>query len=370
MGDEVEFDGHIFFNAHGRALLCFDRIVLTAKCQLPGEIGKRKAGKITRGVTTLNPVVTLLTNVAARKKLVMQFEFIRQIRDFFSFCEFIDVDTPILHEMKGGALAKPFITQSNELGRDTFLRIATEIELKTLVILGFDKVFEIGHQFRNESADDKHNPELTSIEFYETGADYNDMMRYTEDVIRDVSRKIMDVEFTTVDFSGSFERYTNITVDELLRDYNTAAAACRSLNVEFGEEASHAKLIDLMFEKLVEPTFSTARGHYTFVTNHPIIMSPLAKAHDNHPHLAQRFELYYGGMEIANGYTEQNDPDVQLAAFKSQSARDPEAMPVNDKFIHYLRYGLPMLAGCGIGIDRLLMILTDSTNIKDVIVRL
>ena len=376
VNDCIKVNGHIFINRNKKFLLSIDYVELTAKCQLKGDIGKKKGGIMTSDMKTLDPIKYYLGNLKSRTMLVERFEIISFIRSFFIIKNYIEVDTSILKNIQGGAFAKPFKTIMNDTGHSKFMRIATEIDLKKLIIVGFKKIFEIGHQFRNEGVDATHYPEFSSIEFYEVGKTYIDMISIVKSLIIDLtdSSEKKDIRFIEFDFVPELVKVINIKNEpEIIYNKTKLIKKCNEIGIKIDSktEITHAKLLDKLFHQLVEPKFSRQKNNYSIVYHHPIIMSPLAKACEDNSKISQRFELYFGDMELANGYTEQNDPDIQLSAFQSQRTDiDPEDMPVDNYYIQCMRYGLPNLAGCGIGIERLLMALNEKDNIKDTLVLL
>jgi lysyl-tRNA synthetase class 2 len=293
------------------------------------------------------------------------------------------VETPMLHPIPGGANAKPFKTHHNALDQEMFLRIAPELYLKRLIVGGFERVFEINRSYRNEGISVRHNPEFTMMEFYAAYWDYNDLMAYTEAIIRDVAMKATgSLQLTyggkAVDLSQPFERLTIVEAivkhteaGEHVRDAAWLANALRKIGMS--EEKyklstrSLASLQVLYFEETVEDKL----WQPTFIMEHPTEISPLARANDDRPEVTERFELYITGREFGNGFSELNDAEDQAARFNAQvSAKDSgddEAMFYDHDFVRALEYGMPPTGGCGIGIDRLMMLLTDSPSIRDVI---
>lgn len=319
--------------------------------------------------------VDLMTNSDVRRVFRTRSQVVQDIRDFLLDRDFMEVETPTLISGVGGASAKPFQTFHHELKLDLSLRIAPELHLKMLTVGGFDRVFEIGKQFRNEGMDKDHNPEFTSCEFYMAYADYKDLLVMTEELLSGLSKSLGTSElaktpYHQIDFLSSLESSTGMTfpdnddvnnfevVEPFLRE--TCAKMKVSTTNEQGVEASVPKLYDKLFSHLVEPDLQSP----TFVLHHPMCMSPLAKRHRDRPHLAERFELFVSGMELINAYTELNDPAEQRRAFDAQSeARNP----LQDEFVSALEFGLPPTAGWGLGVDRLVMLLANQKSIRDVI---
>ncbi len=285
----------------------------------------------------------------------------------------------MMHVIPGGALARPFITHHNALDMELFLRVAPELHLKRLVVGGMEKVFEINRNFRNEGLSTRHNPEFTMLEFYQAYVDYHDLMDLTEQLIRELAQTILGTEQLTYqgqtyDLSKPFKR---LSVVNAILEYNpqwqikdvTELTSLQKIaaNLKIPVSDTIGQLQFAVFEETVEQKLKQP----TFITEYPIDVSPLARRNNQDPQLADRFELYIGGRELANGFSELNDPEDQAARFKQQnlakSAGDLEAMPYDEEYIQALEYGLPPTAGEGIGIDRLAMLFTDSASIRDVI---
>jgi lysyl-tRNA synthetase class 2 len=293
----------------------------------------------------------------------------------------MEVETPMMQTIPGGATARPFLTYHNALDMELFLRIAPELYLKRLVVGGFERVFEINRNFRNEGLSTRHNPEFTMIEFYQTYADYHDLMNLTEDMLRGIAEDVLGnaiVEYQglTIDFSQSFCRMTvkesilnfNPNINEAqLDDIEQARAIAQSLDIPLKENYGLGKIQIEIFEKTVEYRLMEP----TFITAYPTEVSPLARRNNDDPFVTDRFEFFVGGRELANGFSELNDPEDQAERFKKQveekEAGDDEAMHFDEDYITALEYGMPPTAGEGIGIDRLVMLLTNSPSIRDVL---
>lgn len=312
----------------------------------------------------------LIVNNEVKDIFVKRSLIISSIRHRLEELGFVEVETPILQSLAGGANAKPFITHHNTLNTDLFLRIAPELFLKRLIVGGMDKVFEIGKNFRNEGIDKNHNPEFTMIELYKAYADYNDMMDIAETLIKTAAEKIgsnVNLEFRRVKMFDLVKEYTGLDLLPYIEDKKMFELV-KHLNLNLPEDASNKKILDQVFEEKIVPNLKNP----TFVIDYPAIYSPLSKVKFNQPEIAERFELYISGMEIGNAYSELNDPELQKKRFIQQveikrKECDEEIMPYDEDFIFALEQGLPPTAGLGIGIDRLVMILTEVESIKEVI---
>jgi lysyl-tRNA synthetase class 2 len=326
--------------------------------------------------------VDLIVSEDTRRTFRIRSQVVDGIRRFMSARDFMEVETPMMHVIPGGAAAKPFNTHHNALDMPLFLRIAPELYLKRLVVGGFERVFEINRNFRNEGVSARHNPEFTMIEFYQAYADYNDMMDLTEAMLRTLATDILgstDVPYQgeVYDFGGKFERLS--MVDAILK-YNTHLTRAQLMDYEQTAEVVRAQLkmtvksiwgIGKLHTLIFEETVETQLRQPTFITEYPAEVSPLARRNNDNELIADRFEFFVGGREIANGFSELNDPEDQAERFMQQvrekEAGDDEAMHYDADFIRALEYGLPPTAGEGIGIDRLVMLFTDSPSIRDVI---
>lgn len=310
-----------------------------------------------------------------------RFKIIKSIRSFFDSKGFTEVETPMMQKIPGGATARPFITHHNTLDIDLYMRIAPELYLKRLIVGGFEKIYEINRNFRNEGVSSKHNPEFTMIEFYQTYSNYLDMMSLTEELLKNIVKKVkgttvVEYQGKSIDFGKSFKRitlkksileFTNKLNTKDLEDKEKLINFSKELNIEVNNSFSIGELQFLIFEKIVEPNLIDP----TFITEYPIEVSPLARVNEKDPSIADRFEFFIMGKEIANGFSELNDPDDQRKRFEDQvklkNSGDDEAMYLDDDYIEALEYGMPPTAGEGIGIDRLVMILTNSPSIRDVL---
>jgi lysyl-tRNA synthetase, class II len=323
----------------------------------------------------------LITNEDTRFTFVARSRIVASIRGYMTEHGFLEVETPMMHPIPGGAAAKPFVTHHNALDMQLFLRIAPELYLKRLVVGGFEKVFEINRNFRNEGLSPRHNPEFTMMEFYEAYADYKSLMNFTEGLIRQAAREALgtesfDYQGRTLDLSKPFRRMT--TVEAI--HYHHPGFSVTSLNdagwlrhklADLKVEAKPNAGLGTLQMQLFEETTEAELWEPTFIVDYPTEVSPLARRSDSNPDITERFELYIVGREIANGFSELNDPEDQAARFQEQAkakdAGDEEAMYYDADYIRALEFGLPPTGGCGIGIDRLVMLLTDSPSIRDVI---
>ena len=326
--------------------------------------------------------VDLIMNPEVKETFIKRSRIISEIRRILDEKGYLEVETPVLNTISGGATARPFVTHHNALDIDMYLRIATELNLKRLIVGGYDKVYEIGRIFRNEGMDIRHNPEFTTIEFYEAYADYNDMMDISEEIFSKCAMKVcgsMKITYQgqEIDLTPSWKRISMIdSIKEACGvDFNEietdeeAVKLAEERGMEFADETKRTRgdVISMFFDEYVEKTLIQP----TFVYDYPVEISPLAKRKTTDPRLTERFELFIGGREYANAFSELNDPIDQYERFKKQvearDAGDDEAGMMDEDFINALEYGMPPTGGIGIGIDRLVMLLTDSASIRDVL---
>ena len=325
--------------------------------------------------------VDLIMNPEVKDTFLKRVQILQEIKNILNEKGYLEVETPILNTIAGGAAARPFITHHNTLDMDMYLRIANELYLKRLIVGGFDKVYEMGRMFRNEGMDIKHNPEFTNIELYSAYEDYNDMMDITEEIISKVALKVLGTtkityQGTEIDLTPSWKRISMIdSIKEVTGvDFNTietdeeAKKAAEELHVELDElKLTRGEIINQVFEAKVEETLIQP----TFIYDYPVEVSPLTKRKPSDPRLTERFEVFIGAREYGNAYSELNDPIDQYERFKKQAearaAGDEEANMMDDDFINALEYGMPPTGGLGIGVDRLVMLLTDSASIRDVL---
>lgn len=325
--------------------------------------------------------VDMIMNDDVRKTFRIRSGIVDSIRRYLTTRDFLEVETPMMQAIPGGASAKPFTTFHNALDIELFLRIAPELYLKRLVVGGFERVFEINRNFRNEGLSTRHNPEFTMLEFYQAYADYNDLMDLTEDMLRHVAEEVLgktliEYQGDTYDFGAPFDRISvfdsvlqyneNISAEQLA-DIDQAKAIAAAMGIQIKDSWGLGKIQIEIFEETVEHQLKQP----TFITQYPTEVSPLARRNDENPFVTDRFEFFVGGREIANGFSELNDPEDQAERFQAQVAEkdsgDDEAMHFDADYIRALEYGLPPTAGEGIGIDRLVMLFTDSPSIRDVI---
>ena len=325
--------------------------------------------------------VDLIVNPEARDVFVKRSRIVRAIRSFMDARGFLEVETPMMHYIPGGAAAKPFATHHNALDLDLYLRVAPELYLKRLTVGGLERVYEINRNFRNEGVSTRHNPEFTMLESYEAYATYTEVMDMTEGMIRHAALDVLGTaqvqwEGHAIDLGPAFRRWSMSEAvlehnpeirREDLRDLEAMRAHCNRLKIHVKSSYGWGKLLLEIFEKTVEHTLIQP----TFITDHPVEVSPLARANDRDPQLTDRFELFVGGKELANGFSELNDPEDQAARFQAQveakEGGDDEAMHYDADYIRALEVGLPPTGGLGVGIDRLVMLLTDSASIRDVL---
>ena len=318
-------------------------------------------------------MLDLIANEDARELFILRSKVIAAIRRWLDARDFLEVETPILQPLYGGALARPFTTHHNALDRELYLRIAPELYLKRLIVGGLERVYEIGKDFRNEGLSPKHNPEFTMLEWYEAYADYEDIAAELEELVAFVAAEIGYAG--EIDFATPWRRVTlrdaileKTGVDVLAhRDSGALVAAAKERGIDLDPTEVWPQLVDALLSKHVEPELKDP----TFVTDYPVELSPFAKHHRSEPGLVERFECFAGGMEFSNAFTELNDPDEQRARFEDQrrhsAAGDDEAQPYDEDFVRALEQGMPPTGGIGIGIDRLVMLLSGRTSIREVV---
>lgn len=389
LGDIVGAEGVLFKTKTGELSIHASSIRLLTKSLRP--MPDKFHGMADQEIKYRQRYVDLMTDEKARARFVARSKAISAIRDFMVAHQFLEVETPMLQPIPGGANARPFITHHNALDQEMFLRIAPELYLKRLIVGGFDRVFEINRNFRNEGISVRHNPEFTMMEFYAAYWDYQDLMTFTEGLVRDAALKTagsLQLEYAgrPVNLAAPFER---LTIHEAICKYSEGGQSLEGsdrLKADDAQwltnalrkigftEAKHklskrslAALQVMYFEETVEEKL----WQPTFICEHPVEISPLARESDRRPGVTERFELYITGREFGNGFSELNDAEEQAARFQSQVAAkdggDDEAMYYDHDFVRALEYGMPPTGGCGVGIDRLMMLLTDSPSIRDII---
>jgi len=389
LGDIIGAKGKLFKTRTNELTIEVTEIVLLTKSIRP--LPEKFHGLSDQETKYRQRYVDLVVNEDTKQTFLNRSKIISNIRTFMEQHKFLEVETPMLHAIPGGATARPFETHHNALDMDMYLRIAPELYLKRLVVGGFDRVYEIGKQFRNESIDRTHSPEFTSVEFYMAYADYNDLMNMAEDFFPKLAmhihgsykvkcksfesdNEIMEVDFTPpfarFDFVGELEKETSTIFPKDLSSEDARVfldELCNKYNIECSSPRTTTRLLDKLAGHFIEPKCINP----SFVINHPAIMSPLAKWHRDNANFSERFELFMLGHEFANAYTELNDPFVQREAFENQlkdkNSGDEEAQDVDNIFIDALECGLPPTGGFGIGIDRLVMLMAGTNRIQDVI---
>ena len=315
----------------------------------------------------------LIANEEVRELFILRSKVVRAIRRWLDERGFLEVETPILQPLYGGALAQPFVTHHNALDRELYLRIADELYLKRLIVGGLERVYEIGKDFRNEGVSHKHNPEFTMLEWYEAYADYNDIATRLEELISYVAGEVGydgPIDFSTpwrrVRLADAIREETGLDV-LALRDRDELVAAAKERGIDVDPGATWAKLVDELLSKHVEPKLEQP----AFVLDYPKELSPFAKDHRSEPGLVERFECFAAGMEFSNAFTELNDPDEQRARFEQQradeAAGDEETQPYDEDYVRALEQGMPPTGGIGVGIDRLVMILSGRPSIREVV---
>ena len=378
IGDIIGVKGVVFKTHMGEVSIRVKEITLLSKSLRP--LPEKYHGLKDTDLRYRQRYVDLIMNSEVKDTFVARSNIIKGLRKYLDERGYLEVETPVLNTIPGGAAARPFITHHNTLDLDMYLRIAPELYLKRLIVGGFHKVYEIGRLFRNEGMDIKHNPEFTTVELYSAYEDYNDMMDITEGIISTLAKEIVgdtkiNYQGTELDLTPGFKRIPMIeAIKEVTgADFNEAntdeeaRALAKSIGVEIEGEMVRGHVINLVFEEKVEDTLIQP----TFIIDYPVEVSPLTKKKPSDPRLVERFELFIGGREYANAYSELNDPIDQkerfLAQLAEREAGNEEANMMDDDFVQALEYGMPPTGGMGMGIDRLVMLLTNSYSIRDVL---
>jgi lysyl-tRNA synthetase class 2 len=378
LGDLVGITGTVFKTNRGQVSIRVSSFELLTKSLRP--LPEKFHGLKDKDIRYRQRYLDLIVNPDVKETFVIRSKIIKEMRRYLENKGFLEVETPMMHPIAGGATARPFVTHHNTLDMDLYLRIAPELYLKKLIVGGFEKVFEINRNFRNEGMSYKHNPEFTTMELYQAQADYHDMMELTENLVSHLAEEVLktktlEYEGTELDFTAPWDRITMVEAvkkyaDVDFSEFDTADKAyeaAASVGVKPEEGLSYGEVLNEVFEirvedKLIQPTF---------IMDYPIEVSPLAQKIEDDPRFTYRFEAFVYGREIANAFSELNDPEEQKRRFEKQvemrEAGDEEAQMMDYDFIRALEYGMPPTGGLGIGIDRLIMLLTDSSSIRDVI---
>ena len=376
LGDIVGIEGVLFKTKTGELTVNTSSIMLLSKSLRP--LPEKFHGIADIEIKYRQRYLDLMINPETKSLFKTRSKIVSEIRNFFIEDDYLEVETPMMHMIPGGAAAKPFITHHNSLDLDLYLRIAPELFLKRCIIGGYEKVFEINRSFRNEGLSVKHNPEFTMIEFYCAYQDYIYLMSLIENLFSKIISSLnfssnfeyqglqidFKTPFTKIKFYDSIEKYAKGIDSSKLNDKKYIEDYCSENNIKISDKGSIVKMHLDIFDKMVEKELINP----TFITHYPTEVSPLSRSFDNEPNLVERFELFIAGREMANGFSELNDPEEQSNRFKEQvNSDDDEKMSYDEDFVMALEYGMPPTAGAGIGIDRLIMIFTDSASIRDVL---
>ena len=384
IGDFIGISGVVFKTKVGEISISAEKFDVLSKSIRPLPIVKEKEGEVYDAFTDKelryrNRHLDLIVNAETRSTFIKRTQIINEIRTTLNAKQFLEVETPVLQSIYGGANARPFTTHHNALDQKLFLRIADELYLKRLIIGGFEKVYEMSKDFRNEGMDKNHNPEFTMLEFYWAYADYEDCMELVEEIIRNAAKCIGDLKINwgklKIDLSKKFEKKsfyalleeaTGVDIEKM--DKSEMLTVCKDNNIEIEDNCNVGQMLDGLMSTLVEPNLIAP----TFVIDYPKSISPLAKLkRDGSDNIVERFELFIGGAEFANSFSELNDPIDQRSRLEEQSKLrdqgDEEAQPIDEEFIRAMEVGMPPTGGVGIGIDRLIMLLTNNHWIRDVI---
>ncbi len=378
IGDIIGVKGNLLRTKSGEPTVWVEDFKLLAKSLRP--LPEKWHGLSDIDTRYRQRYLDLIANAEVKETFQVRSQVITAIRQFLNQQGFLEVETPVLQPSAGGALALPFITHHHALDQDFYLRIATELHLKRLIIGGFDKVYELGRIFRNEGISTKHNPEFTTLESYEAYADYNDVMKMLEEMVAKISKKVLGTgkikfgddiinfkpPWQRLDLREAIEGYSGIDFNKF-PDANSLRAEMLKLKMEVDSQKDRGRLVDELISTFVEPNLIQP----TFLVDYPVEMSPLAKTKPDDERLVERFEAFAGGMEIGNAFTELNDPIEQRQRFlkqqKEHQAEDEEVETIDEDFLLALEYGMPPTGGLGVGIDRLVMLLTGQQSIREVI---
>ena len=378
IGDFIGIKGPVFRTKTGELTIFTEDLTLLGKSLRP--LPEKWHGLTDVETRYRQRYLDLIVNESVIDVFVIRSRIIHAIREFFIKRDFLEVETPMMHSIPGGATARPFKTFHNALGMDLYLRVAPELYLKRLVVGGLERVFEINRNFRNEGISTEHNPEFTMLEFYMACATYDDLMSLTEELFNHILQQIfgrtsIKYQEQSIDFKSPWPRITLFdslrdiggVTKEVFKNRGSAEEFALDCGINISERDGHGYILAKLFDHLVEPKLINP----VFITGYPTEISPLSRRNDQNPDITDRFELFIGGKEIANAFTELNDPVDQRQRFESQvnlrDAGDKEALFMDEDYLLALEYGMPPTAGQGIGIDRLVMLLTDSSSIRDVI---
>jgi lysyl-tRNA synthetase class 2 len=378
IGDFIGIQGRVFLTRSGELTILADNFLILTKSLRP--LPEKWHGLQDIEIRYRQRYLDLIVNEDVRKTFLTRTRIISLIREFLSSRDFLEVETPMMHPVPGGAVAEPFKTHHNALDIDLYMRIAPELYLKRLLVGGMERVFEINRSFRNEGISTQHNPEFTMVEFYQAYANFEDLMDLTEEMLCHICRELFNLfkvpyQGTEIDFTPPWQRFTlkeaaakygSIDINDL-DDLEKARDHAKRLGIELTENEQVGEVVAEIFKEVAEKHFVQP----TFITHYPVEVSPLARKNEQDPGIADRFELYIAGREIANAFSELNDPEDQRRRFVAQAELkekiNGQPAQIDEDFLLALEYGMPPAAGEGIGIDRLVMLLTDSPSIRDVI---
>ena len=378
VGDILGVEGYVFRTRMGEISVHVTDYVILSKALRP--LPDKWHGLKDVEMRYRQRYVDLIVSPEVRETFVMRSKAVSAIRKLFDAKGFLEVETPMMQQIPGGAAARPFITHHNALDMDLYLRIAPELYLKRLIVGGMERVYEINRNFRNEGIDTRHNPEFTMLEVYQAYANYEDMMRLSEEIFAAAAMATLGTlkltyqgmeldltpPWTRISMFDALKEFGKVDTSKLM-DFDSAKTLCLAMGVHVDPRATLSTLVNNLFEEFVEPNIVQP----TFITDYPAAISPLAKRHPDNPEFVQRFEIFVAGRELGNAFSELNDPIDQRGRFEEQvnekSAGNEEAHPMDDDYLRALEYGMPPTGGLGVGIDRLVMLLTDAASIRDVI---